>query len=212
LKKLIVCILIIGAIFLLYKKGMIGGKKGAFDEQGNPTTIVYTLDDCRPCEQAMDFLDSRDISYEEINISQDESAQKEFSSCAGGNIAPKIVSGTIVAAGFNKGDLVSRLAEAYGTDVLTQQEEDAMMTHFDEHGNPLVVMYGNHRCGYVKQAREYLNAKGVEYLDLNIERYGDAHTCYTVLQGSGTPLIYVGYRRINGFNKSEIDKAIEELL
>jgi len=212
LKKLVIFILIIGGIFFLYKKGIINGKKGAFDAQGNPETIVYTIDDCPPCEDAMAFLDSRDISYEEINISQDESRQKEFSSYEGGNMAPKIVSGTTVAVAFDKQDLLSKLVEVYGTDALTQQEEDAMMTHFDEDGNPLVVMYGKNSCGYVKQAREYLNAKGVEFLDLNINSPGEGAANFRVLQGSVTPLIYVGYRRINGFNKPEIDKAIKELL
>jgi glutaredoxin len=95
--------------------------------------------------------------------------------------------------------------------VLTQQEENAMADHFDEEGNPLVVMYGNNRCGYVKKAREYLNAKGIEFVDLNIDASGEAAACYRALEGSGTPLIYVGYRRIEGFNKPEIDKAIKEL-
>jgi glutaredoxin len=212
LKKLVIFILIIGGIFFLYKKGIIGGKAGAFDAQGNPETIVYTFDDCPPCEDAMDYLDSRGISYEEINISQDESRVKEFRSYGGGNRAPKIISGTTVEVGFNKQALLSKLIEAYGMEVLTQQEENAMLTHFDEEGNPLVVMYGKNSCGYVKQAREYLNAKGVEFLDVNINSPGKAAANFTVLQGSGTPLIYVGYRRINGFNKSEIDKAIKELL
>jgi glutaredoxin len=212
LKKLVIFIIIIGGIFFLYKKGIIGGKAGAFDAQGNPTTIVYTFDDCNPCENAMDYLDNRDISYEEINISQDESRQKEFFSYAGGNQGPKIISGTTVVVGDNKQDILSRLAEAYGMEVLTQQEEDAMLTHFDEEGNPLVVMYGKNRCGYVKQARAYFNSQGVEFLDLNINRSGEASTHYNVLKGSGTPLIYFGYRRISGFNKSEIDKAIKEFL
>ena len=212
MKKLVIFILIIGGIFFLYKQGIIGGKAGAFDANGDPTTIVYTIDNCPPCENAMDYLDYRDISYEEINISQDESRQKEFLSYTGGHHAPKIISGTTVALGDNKQDILSRLAEAYGMEVLTQQEEDAMMTHFDEEGYPLAVMYGNNRCGYVKQAREYFNSQGVEFLDLNINTPGDASTHYTVLEGSGTPLIYFGYRRISGFNKSEIDKAIKELL
>jgi len=212
LKKLAIFILIIGGIFFLYKKGIIGGKAGAFDAQGNPTTIVYTLDNCPPCKDAMDYLDNRDISYEEINISRNESRRKEFLSHAGGNGAPKIVSGTTVAVGFNKQDLLSRLAEAYGMEVLTQQEENAMMTHFDEEGNPLVVMYGNDKCGYVKRAREYFHSQGVEFLDLDINRSGDARTHYTVLEGSGTPLIYFGYRRIGGWNKSEIDRAIKDFL
>ena len=212
MKKLVIVVLIIGGIFLLYKQGILGGKKGAFDENGNPTTIVYTYDDCPPCEDAMDYLDTLDIGYEEINLSQDESRRKEFLSYAGGNMAPKIVSGTTVAVGYQKQDLLSRLAEAYGTDVLTQQQEDAMMTHFDEQGNPLVVMYGTNRCGYVKQAREYFQSRGIEFEDLNIDAIGEAAANFRVLEGSGTPLIYVGYRRISGFDKAAIDKAIKELL
>ena len=212
MKKLFIFILIIGGIFFLYKEGIIGGKAGAFDAQGNPTTIVYTYDDCPPCEDAMDYLDYRDISYEEINISRDESRQKEFLSYTGGRHAPKIVSGTTVVLGNGKQTILSGLAEAYGTEVLTQQEEDAMMSHFDEQGNPLVVMYGKNRCGYVKQARAYFISKGIEFLDLNINTPGVASTNFIVLKGSGTPLIYVGYRRISGFNKPEIDTAIKELL
>jgi glutaredoxin len=125
---------------------------------------------------------------------------------------PKIVSGTSVTIGDNKKTIVSGLAEAYGTEVLMQKEADAMMGHFDEDGNPLVVLYGTDRCGYVKKAREYLNAQGVEFVDLNIDRSAEASANFIALEGSGTPLIYFGYRRIEGWSKPEIDRAIKELL
>lgn len=212
MKKLFIAALIIGGAFFLYKQGFIGAKAGAFDENGDPTTIVFTFDDCPPCEDAMDFLDYRDIDYEEINVSHDESAREEFLSFEGGSAAPKIVSGTTVSVGFNKQALLSSLAEAYGTDVLTGREEDAMMTHFDDEGRPLVVMYGKNGCGYVTQAREYFQSRGIDFVDLNIGGFGEAAANFNVLEGSGTPLIYVGYRRISGLDKQAIDKAIKELL
>ena len=38
-----------------------------------------------------------------------------------------------------------------------------------------------------------------------------AKRSFTTLQAAGTPLIYVGYRRAEGFNKSKLEQALAAL-
>ena len=183
----------------------------AYDEAGNPNTLVFTFNGCPPCDNEMKLLDERHINYTEHNISADAASAELMKTYGGGRQFPFIVSGNRTQAGFEKDSLIGMLAEVHGPEILTSTERRLMRYNFDEAGLPRVVMYMTERCGYCKQAKAYLQQKGIDVVERDIEKNASAKRDFNLLKGGGTPLIYVGFRRVPGFNKNKLSDALEVL-
>jgi glutaredoxin len=69
-------------------------------------------------------------------------------------------------------------------------------------GNPgPVIMYATPTCGYCKRARTFFAKHGIAYTEYNIASDKSALQRFKSLNGRGVPLIYVGDKRVPGFNK-----------
>jgi glutaredoxin len=63
-----------------------------------------------------------------------------------------------------------------------------------------VVMYSASWCGYCRQARNYFQQNGINYVERDIEKSPSARRAYDALGGNGVPVILVGDKRMNGFS------------
>jgi glutaredoxin 3 len=83
----------------------------------------------------------------------------------------------------------------------------------DENG---VTVYTTEPCGFCRQAKALLQARGVEYREVNLSKDPDGRADLVALTGQMTfPQIVVGRRSIGGFRELiEADRAgsLEELL
>ena len=183
----------------------------AFDENGNPQTLLFTFDGCAPCNDAVKLLKQRKIAFNEYNVSTSTENQQLLRDYGGRRQLPYAVSGNRSAAGFQKDEFVGMLAEVYGESVLTRQERKLMKNNFDTAGKPVVVMYSTETCGYCKKARDLFESKGVNFVERDIKKSSSAKRDFAALHGHGTPLIYIGYRRVSGFNESKLKDAINVL-
>jgi glutaredoxin len=209
MKKLVVFAVLVTAAYYAYLH--LSSPPGAFDSEGNPLTLVFTMDKCPPCDKAVQFMQHRKIEFEEINISSGPEARDRLNKY-GGRQFPLVVMGDQQYTGYQKNELVSFAAQSLGWDILKRHEEMAMLEHFDDNGDPIVVMYSTERCSYCKLAHNYFVENGIDYQKLDIETSTKAEQGYNTLEGAGTPLIYIGFYRIDGFNKNKIDHAIKEYL
>jgi glutaredoxin 3 len=90
----------------------------------------------------------------------------------------------------------------------------------DENGmanpNGRVTLYTTEPCGFCRQAKALLQARGVAYLEVNLARDPDGRADLVALTGQMTfPQIVVGVRAIGGFRELlEADRAgmLEDLL
>lgn len=73
-------------------------------------------------------------------------------------------------------------------------------------GTGRVVLYGTTWCGYCKKARQYFDARHISYADLDIEKDAGARAQYDSFGGNGVPVIFVGNRRMNGFDAASFDQ------
>jgi glutaredoxin 3 len=83
----------------------------------------------------------------------------------------------------------------------------------DENG---VTVYTTEPCGFCRQAKALLQARGVEYREVNLKKDPDGRANLAALTGQMTfPQIVVGRRSIGGFRELlEADRAgfLEDLL
>ena len=172
-----------------------------------PDTVqVFVGPGCEKlCADVEEELGSRKVKYEAIDISTPEGEKY------GINTYPQTRIGRQTVMGDDRNHIISALAETYGSAVLTPIEQSAMKNHFDQNGKPVVVLYGTSWCGFCKNQRQYFADHGVSFVDLDVETTPSAKFAYDVLQGNGYPLVYVGYRRFNGYKQQEILDAIAEL-
>jgi glutaredoxin 3 len=84
----------------------------------------------------------------------------------------------------------------------------------DENGG--VVLYTTDPCGFCRQAKALLQARGVEYHEVNLTKDPGGRSNLVALTGQMTfPQIVVGQRAIGGFRELvEADRAgiLDELL
>jgi glutaredoxin len=202
MRNLLIIILLAAGGYQLYSKFYMHGPS-AFDDNGNPRTLIFTINGCKPCTDASHHLKTRKIAFEEINVSEGEdqmNAAKEF----GVRQYPFIISGNLHTTGFYESDLTGMLATVYGPGVLSIKEKKLMQDNFNADGTAKTIMYSTQTCGYCVKARELFNAEGVDFVELDIKKSAGAKRKFDALKGSGTPLIFIGYHRINGYNKNKI--------
>ncbi|MFW2440602.1 MAG: glutaredoxin domain-containing protein [Arenicellales bacterium] len=207
MKKLIFVVL---AAFTIYyfKPGLFtAAKQGAFDENGKPEVWFFTSESCgQPCDEITSILDKR-VDYTEFYIDENDAKQK-LKIVGAPQAYPLTVIGKQIVIGNDTMKVVSTLAEEIGPDTLTSMEKKVMESHFYEDNTPAIVMYGTSSCGYCIQMREYFKKNSIQYTELDVE--SEAENAFAILKGRGTPLIYIGYRRIGGANIQLVEKTISE--
>ena len=168
MKKIIVLIALIGLVYY-FKPGLftLTANKGAFDEQGNPVTLVFTHDRCgQPCDDAITLLDKRRVQYTLHKLDGNAETQDLWKGYDGLNSFPMIIAGNEREYGSFKSRIISKLALTYGKSVLTKSERYYMAKHFYDNGEPKLIMYGASWCGYCKKMRETLIVMALTLLKL----------------------------------------------
>ena len=75
------------------------------------------------------------------------------------------------------------------------------------------IIYSTDWCGYCKMAKQYLDQKGVEYVEKNIEQDKAAHDELMAKIDNdfrGVPVIDIGGKIILGFDRPGIDAALSQ--
>lgn len=74
---------------------------------------------------------------------------------------------------------------------------------------PKITLYSATKCSHCKQAKTYLKQKGVAFMELNVQTNVRAAKALQKLGSRGVPVILIGDQRIDGFNKSKLDKLLK---
>jgi glutaredoxin len=75
---------------------------------------------------------------------------------------------------------------------------------------PDIVMYATQDCGYCKKARQYFTAHNVTWREIDIESSEETQKEWRDKGGMGTPLIFIGSVRIEGYMQSKMDDALAQ--
>lgn len=206
MKKFFIFVLIVGAVYK-FNPDLFSflHSKGAFDEQGNPLTLVFTHDNCgKPCGEAVGFLKKRGIDYSLYSLDNNDVNTALWKEYGGVNSFPNIIVGDERAYGSYKSQIVSALAMNYGDSVLTSAERYYMKKHFNADGSDRLVMYSASWCGYCKQLRETLDKNDVDYLEIDVEKSAQRKSMTAAMEITGYPLVYFGYKRMQSSSPREV--------
>lgn len=74
-----------------------------------------------------------------------------------------------------------------------------------------VVMYMTPQCGWCKKAERFFEKHDIEVEQYDIAASDENKREYERLGGRGTPLIYIGNNRVDGFNKKAVKMALKQV-
>ncbi len=206
MKNFILLLLVIGAVYS-FKPELFSfiNNKAAFDEQGNPVTMVFTHNKCgRPCDEAVSLLEKRNVEYSLYLLDDNEANQALWKEYGSVNTFPNIIVGNEKVQGSYKSRIISVLAMNYGDRVLTSTERYYMNNHFYDDGSDKLVMYGASWCGYCKKMRKTLAENNVDYIEIDVEKSSQRKSLTDTLEITGYPLMYYGYNRLEGPNPRDV--------
>jgi glutaredoxin len=212
MKKIVILVLIVAAAYwgyMNYGSRLFGA--GAFDAQGNPKVLLFTTDACgQPCKDVAVDLQRRNIAFEEVSVMTEEGRSRigKF----GVRQVPFTVIGRRTVLGSDLPMIESALAEVLGIDTLTPAVRDVMKNHFDVMGEPRVVLYGTTTCSYCTKMRAHMDSNKIVYQFMDVKGSSSARREFDVLRGRGYPLVFVGYRRIDGYDAGKVDQAVKDLM
>lgn len=211
MKKFIFLVAAIGALYY-YKPGLFPtfGPSGAFDSKGNPQVLVFTDKECNgPCDRAVQDLRERGIPFQEVSLADSDANRDRYAKLGGNGIIPFLVAGSRTVQGYHKGMFASVLAQTYGDRPLTRAEHIYYGNHFRADGTPVVYMYGASWCGFCKVLRAEMEARHIEFAEVDVEAAPDRAVMEDAMEITGFPVTYVGYERIMGGEK--IDQVLAAL-
>jgi len=206
MKRIVILLFILAGVF--HFKNDIGHffKSGLFDENGNPRIVLFIQNDCgKPCNMAREDLNARGIEYEELDIHLNKQLVKEVGFP---RTLPYLIVGKEKVQGYNQGKYSSNLAQYFGDLALTSYEESIYQKHFDNNGDPIIVLYGTAWCGYCKKLRKAFNEHNMPFLDYDVEKPVKQVELIKTLGITGYPTVYVGYERVQGFDIKAVQAAL----
>ncbi|WBW50190.1 glutaredoxin family protein [Peptoniphilus equinus] len=71
-----------------------------------------------------------------------------------------------------------------------------------------VTVYTSNTCPYCTMAKDYLNDRGVEFVEKNVQNDAEARSELLEKGYTGVPVIVVGDEEIVGFDKHKLDSAL----
>jgi glutaredoxin len=74
---------------------------------------------------------------------------------------------------------------------------------------PRVVIYTAEWCGVCRNAKRYLQKKGVSYQEFDVDKSPKGRRDYKQLKGTGVPIILVGEKRMNGFSPDRFESIYQ---
>ncbi len=185
----------IGLILLL----LVGGGLYLYDYFHWPDSdkiTLFTSDSCgSACSQAVDYLRQQGVEFSEKNIDLDADHRARWERAGGKNI-PLAFFGDERIAGYQP--------------TIYQIALTGFKDRMQDNLNQTVILFSAQGCPGCKSAVELLQKHKIEFEEYDIKEPENADV-FRELFGRGTPLIFVGNIRLDGYNKKLLEMALQEV-
>lgn len=74
-----------------------------------------------------------------------------------------------------------------------------------------ITLYSTHHCPYCRQARQFLEQKGLRFQELDIQQNVCAQRTLAKMGARAVPVIMVGDTRVDGFDKRRLERLLERI-
>jgi glutaredoxin-like YruB-family protein len=71
-----------------------------------------------------------------------------------------------------------------------------------------VTLYSTSNCTHCRQAKTFLQKKGVRFMEFDVQRNQRALKEFQRLGARGVPVIIIGTTRLDGFNARQLEQAL----
>ncbi len=157
---------------------------------------LFTSDSCgNSCLQARSFLQQQGVSFIEKNIDRDPDHRARWKR-AGGNQVPLAFFGEERIEGFNR--TIYRIA-------LTGFKD-----RMQDNLNQTVILFTAADCSGCENAVKLLQKHRIEFEEYDIKE-PENESVYRELFGRGTPLIFVGNIRLDGYSEEALKLALGQV-
>lgn len=206
--KVIIAMALVVGLYWHFNGGLPGvAKKGAYDDAGNATVWVFTIDDCQGhCERSLKDLNKRGVPYVEklVNLQNQESDNFKLWMKMGRGGFPFFVVGEDKVVGFVKPALSGALGKTFGEQYLTRTEKKYYQKHFYPDGSPKIVMYGTDWCPGCAKLRKEFKEADIDFVDFDVEKPRKKEALLRFFEIRGYPATWVGYTRVNGLKARDV--------
>lgn len=73
-----------------------------------------------------------------------------------------------------------------------------------------VIVYTSNTCPYCVSTKDYLNEKGVEFTEKNVQTEKEARKELMAMGHMGVPVVIIDGEEVVGFDKSKIDSLLSK--
>lgn len=73
-----------------------------------------------------------------------------------------------------------------------------------------VTVYTSSTCPYCTLAKEYLDEKGIDYIEKNVQKDEEARKELMGMGHMGVPVVIIADEEIVGFDKDKMDRALDK--
>ncbi|MCP4347959.1 MAG: hypothetical protein GY795_20845 [Desulfobacterales bacterium] len=154
---------------------------------------MFVANNCPPCDEAANFLDENGVDYTSYNINESDDNVKKFRRFNSRALPLIIIDGERIQ-GFDRSILSIAVNNRVGTDAESQE----------------VVIYTTKQCGWCRKATGFFQKHDIDFVEYDIGESKNKQQ-YDELGGRGTPLIYIGGNRIDGFNEKAVKMALRKV-
>lgn len=75
---------------------------------------------------------------------------------------------------------------------------------------PRIVLYSTRQCGYCRQAKAFLQQRGLRFTEYDLARNRRAQAEFQRSGSRGVPMIMVGGRRLDGFDPQRLSRLLRD--
>jgi len=75
-----------------------------------------------------------------------------------------------------------------------------------------ITLYSTRNCPYCRQAKQYLQRKGVRFQEFDVQKNIRAQKTLAGLGARAVPVIMVGDTRVDGFDRKRLDDLLKRIV
>lgn len=73
---------------------------------------------------------------------------------------------------------------------------------------PRITLYSTRQCPHCRQARQYLQQRGLPFQELDVQSNARAQKALQRLGARAVPVILIGDARVDGFDRARLDRLL----